>query len=99
MKKKNSPDSLGNPPKNSQGYSNLKPNQRARILKAFKINPRLSTFTLRKMGIVSPAPRIGELREFHEIDTEWTDEADENGVMHHIALYVYYGKKSDLEGN
>ena len=51
------------------------------------------------MGIVSPAPRRGELRDNHEIVTEWTDEADENGVMHHIALYVYYGKKCDQGGN
>ena len=98
MDKKKRPAKLGNPQKFHK-YSNSKPNQRARILKAFKEKPHLSTFTLRKMGIVSPAPRIGELRDNHEIVTEWTDEADENGVMHHIALYVYYGKKCDQGGN
>ncbi len=78
MKKKNSPDNLGNPPKNSQVYSNSKANQRARILKAFEVNPKLSMFA-HKMGIVSPAPRIGELREQHyDIDTQSINEPDEN---------------------
>lgn len=100
MNKKNRPGKLGNPPKNSQKYSNAKSNQRARILKAFEINPHLSTFAFRKMGILSPAPRIGELREqHHEIDTQWTKEADENGVIHRIGLYIYHGKKFDQGGN
>lgn len=100
MDKKNGPGDLGNPPKNSQKYSNSKTNQCSRILKAFEVNPKLSTFAFRKMGIVSPAPRIGELREqHHEIDTHWTNEPDENGVIHRIGLYVYHGKKCDREGN
>lgn len=100
MNKKNRPGNLGNPPKNSQKYSNAKSNQRARILKAFEVNSKLSTFAFRKMGIISPAPRIGELREqHHEIDTQWTNEPDENGVIHRIGLYVYHGKKFDQEGN
>lgn len=100
MDKKNGPGDLGNPPKKSQTYSNAKPSQRARILKAFEANPKLSTFAFRKMGIVSPAPRIGELREQHyEIDTQWTNEPDENGIIHRIGLYVYHGKKCDQEVN
>lgn len=100
MDKKNGPGDLGNLPKNSQKYSNAKPNQRSRILKAFEVNPKLSTFAFRKMGIVSPAPRIGELREqHHEIVTDWTNEPDENGINHRIGLYVYHGKKCNQEGN
>lgn len=97
---KKCPAALGTFQKNSQKYSNSKANQRSRILKAFETNPKLSTFAFRKMGIVSPAPRIGELREQHyEIDTQWINEPDENGVIHRIGLYVYHGKKFDQEGN
>ena len=100
MTKKNSPGDLGNPAKNSQKYSNAKPNQRSRILMAFKEHPKISTFAFRNLGIVSPATRIMELRKRqHDIVTEWTDEPDQNGVIHHIALYVYLGNKNDQEGN
>ncbi|HBD7468635.1 TPA: helix-turn-helix domain-containing protein [Legionella pneumophila] len=91
MIKKNSPEKLGNPPRNCHQYNNSTLNQQSRMLIAFKENPRISTFAFHSMGIVSPAARIKDLRTQHSIATEWINEADQNGVIHKIALYVYLG--------
>lgn len=92
-KKKNSPENLGNP-KIKQRYSNSASSQRARILKHFERNPRLSTMQARtEHGILHPGGRIMELRKKgHRIDTHWIDELDANGVIHRVGLYVYQGK-------
>lgn len=91
MIKKNRPAKPGNPSKNCHEYNNSKSNQQTRMLKAFKENPRRSTFAFHNMGIVSPPPRIKELKEKHNIAKEWTKEPDRNGIIHKIALYVYLG--------
>ncbi len=94
MANMNSPDSnLGNP-KSKRLYSNSSSSQQARILQHFEKCPRLSSIQARnKYGALNPGARIMELRELgFKIDTHWIYEADDNGVLHRIGLYVYQGK-------
>lgn len=87
---------LGNSKITKQLYSNSSPSQRARLVKYFETCPRLSTLQARKeLGILHPCGRIMELRRSgHKIDTHWIKEADSNGVLHRVGLYVYQGRKS-----
>ena len=94
--KKSSPaKQLGNPNKSKHQYSNSVSSQRARILKHFEGCPRLSTMQARnQFGIMSPAPRIEELRkQGYRIDTQRIIEFDSNGVPHLMGLYVFQGKQ------
>lgn len=101
MTKNKRPDSkLGRSKESKLPYGNSFANQRARILKEFEARKQISTFYFRdKLGIVHPAGRIKELRNQHNIYTSRTNEPDQNGVMHRIALYVYIGQKSDMGVN
>lgn len=76
-------------------YSNSSSSQRAKILKHFETCPQLSTTQARaKYGIMSPAPRIMELRaQGYQIDTHRITERDSNGVQHRMGLYVFQGKQ------
>lgn len=77
--------------------------QRVSILHWFStISPRLTTLDAREiLGIMSPAPRIGELRhDFgHEIITEWERQKDSTGTLHRVGVYIYVGlsKSIDME--
>ena len=47
-----------------------------------------------QFGIMSPAPRIEELRkQGYRIDTQRIIEFDSNGVPHLMGLYVFQGKQ------
>ncbi|BCA93799.1 hypothetical protein TUM19329_01600 [Legionella antarctica] len=86
---------LGNSKLTKQLYGNSSASQRARILKHFESCPQLSTMQARdKYGIMSPAPRIEELRKKgYQISTQRITEIDRNGVPHRMGLYVFIGKK------
>ena len=93
MNDKNSPDKLG-------VSLNSLSNQRNRMLNEFRTGKQLSTFFIRDiLGIPHPAGRVKELRVKYRIITQWTHEADKNGIMHRIALYVYMGNKKSVGGH
>lgn len=101
MSRSNRPEDLGNHhnTRTSQNrYSNSRSSQRARILKHFKECPRLSTIQAREQyGIMSPAPRIKELRaQGYNIVTQRITEHDSNGVPHCMGLYVFQDKKQEV---
>lgn len=88
-------NALREPNQSKQLYGNSCASQRARILKIFETCPRLSTMEARDTyGIMSPAPRIKELRkQGYKIDTHRITESDANGVPHRMGLYVFMGKQ------
>jgi hypothetical protein len=93
-KKQNRPAALGNSKKSTTAYDNSLVTQRSRILTHFAECPRLSTIQARHLGILHPCGRIMELRRRgYRIDTQWTREADSNGVYHRIGLYVFHGMR------
>ncbi|CZI81429.1 TPA: hypothetical protein JBA76_15815 [Legionella pneumophila subsp. pneumophila] len=96
MDDKNSPERLGSL-KKELSYSNSLLTQRKKILKHFKNIPTLSTFEARnKYGIPHPSGRMMELRkQGYQIETNWTYQSDNNGVVHRIGLYIYHGKKEE----
>lgn len=99
MDDKNSPVKLGYSNETKSVSFNSLSNQRNRILNEFKAGKQLSTFFIRDiLGIPHPAGRVKELRVKHRISTQWTHEADKNGIMHRIALYVYMGSQASAEG-
>jgi hypothetical protein len=89
---------LGNLKQSKQRYDNSLATQRARILKHFAENPRLSTIQAREeMGILHPCGRVMELRKRgYRIETHWIKEPDLNGVLHRIGLYVFQGMKKEV---
>ncbi len=104
MAKKNRPADLGNPKNPLRPDNNSTIAQRARILNwFFNISSRLSTLEAREqLAIMSPAPRIGELRHDlgHKIITEWERQKDSTGTLHRVGVYVYLGhsKSTDMGG-
>ena len=61
--------------------------QQVLILKALDKRPH-NTAELREMNILSPNPRIFELRGMgFEIETEWGQIVDSAGVPHRIGVY------------
>ena len=101
MSRINRPEDLGtlqNTRTSKHRYSNSTSSQRARILKHFKECPRLSTLQARNQyGIMSPAPRIKELRaQGYQIETHRITENDSNGVPHRMGLYVFQDKKQEV---
>lgn len=85
---------LGNSKLTKRLYGNSSASQRARLLKHFENCTHLSTLQAREeLGILHPCGRIMELRKRgHQIETHWINEADNNGVLHRIGLYVYQGR-------
>lgn len=69
--------------------------QYSRILYWFThISHRLSTLDAReKLGIMSPAARIFELRHNygHNIGLEWKYQNDSSGTSHRVGIYIYFG--------
>lgn len=88
------------PPKTKKPlYDNSAKSQRARLLKFFETTPRISTMEARdELGILHPPGRIRELRkQSYQIDTVWIKQADSNGVLHRVGLYVYKGRNKEFD--
>jgi hypothetical protein len=76
-------------------HGNTSHSQRSRIIAWFnETKPCLTTTEARqKLGIMSPASRIFELKRMgHKISLLWTNQVDTNGVPHRAGEYVYFGK-------
>lgn len=69
--------------------------QRARILDWFKLYHSLTTEQARReMDIMSPAPRILELRKRgYDIMMYWADYPTADGQLHRMAKYVLMSRK------
>jgi hypothetical protein len=65
--------------------------QQKTVLKALMDGPK-TTVELRRLNVLSPAPRVLELREggFY-IETEWAYFDDSDGVEHKIGEYHFRG--------
>ena len=65
--------------------------QQKTVLKALMNGPK-TTMELRKLNVLSPAPRVLELREVgFNIETDWAYFDDSDGVEHRIGEYHYLG--------
>lgn len=87
------PDQIGNFKRIKPANNNSPVRQRARILRSLRKFNRLSTLQAReRLGIMSPASRVKELREMgHIIRTDRQNEADVTGTKHRTGVYVYMG--------
>lgn len=74
--------------------------QRTRLLQALRCAPVSTIVARRELDILSPAPRIMELRQRgFDIETFWQHEATDCGRTHRIGLYVLTGEaNADVEG-
>ncbi len=97
MKERKSPAALKpGVAKPKQPYDNSTTSQRARLIKHFIANCRLTTMEARDMGIMHPGGRVMELRrQGYLIDTLWVIETDSNGVPHRVGMYIYRGKRKE----
>lgn len=67
--------------------------QRTRLLQALRRAPVSTIAARRELDILSPAPRIMELRQRgFDIETFWQHEATDCGRTHRIGLYVLTGE-------
>jgi len=63
--------------------------QRRRALEALTTGPQSTIELRRRWDVLSPAPRIKELRDRgYVILTNWVQHATDCGKMHRVALYV-----------
>src|SRR5678815_795668 len=63
--------------------------QRKRALEALGTGPKSTIELRRRWDILSPAPRIKELRDRgYVIVTDWVQHATDCGQLHRVALYV-----------
>ena len=63
--------------------------QRRRTLQALETGPKSTIELRRRWDILSPAPRILELRALgHTILTNWVQHSTDCGKLHRVALYV-----------
>lgn len=71
--------------------SNSANSQRQRLLKHFKEVGCITTVESREqLGIMSPAPRVQELRALgYDITLLWVNQIDCTGQPHRAGLYVY----------
>ena len=75
-------------------YADSKPDssaaaQRRRTLEALESGPKSTIELRRRWDILSPAPRILELRaRGYMILTNWVQQATDCGKLHRVALYV-----------
>lgn len=74
----------------SQHQGNSSANQRERIFDALRAIGSITTLEARKnLDILSPAPRIMELRKQGKaIATKWVKQATDCGKVHRVGLYV-----------
>ncbi len=63
-------------------------NQRAIILQALRTGPKTTVELRHQFGIMSPAPRIFELRREHQIDTVFI-KAETPDQIKHVAVAKY----------
>lgn len=100
MKKEKATPRKEDSPKNNQRNNNSATAQRARVLEALEQagSKGLSTIQLREdFDIMSPAPRILELREEgHGIATIWTVTENAQGHKHRCARYVLLSNKAGV---
>lgn len=70
--------------------SNSKAAQRGRLLQYLQLHGSITTLQARQiLAVMSPAPRIKELRELgYSITTNWVKDTDSAGVEHRQGLYV-----------
>lgn len=69
--------------------------QRRRALEALESGPKSTIELRRRWDILSPAPRIKELRDRgYVIVTNWVQHATDCGKLHRVALYVLSGSAS-----
>lgn len=65
--------------------------QQKTVLQALMSGPK-TTVELRQLNILSPAPRVQELREMNfDIETDWAYFNDSDGNEHRIGEYHYLG--------
>ena len=70
--------------------------QQKTVLKALMEGPK-TTIELRRLNILSPAPRVMELRNMGiGIDTDWARFNDSDGLEHRVGEYHYLGYDEDL---
>lgn len=64
--------------------------QRTRLLERLKVKPCTTIDARHELDIISPAPRIFELRHHHghNIQTFWTTDINPGGRKHRVANYV-----------
>ena len=87
--KKNRPTPKSQPANiQSQFISNTLAAQRARLLDVLQIAPRTTTELRNQFSIMSPAPRVMELRRLgYNIELEWIEQYDTAGVPHRAGRY------------
>lgn len=68
--------------------------QRIKVLNYLREHKRASTLELRRdLGVMSPAPRVQELREMgFNIVTHYRWQNDEQGRPHRQGVYVLFGE-------
>jgi hypothetical protein len=65
--------------------------QQKTVLKAIMAGPK-TTMELRTLNVLSPAPRVQEIREMgFDIETDWAYFNDSDGAEHRIGEYHYLG--------
>jgi len=70
--------------------------QQMMVLRALMEGPK-TTVELRRLNILSPAPRVMELRNMGiDIDTDWARFNDSDGLEHRVGEYHYLGYDEDL---
>lgn len=63
--------------------------QRQIILASLQLVGSVSTLCCHELGVMSPAPRILELRrQGYKIETHWQTAIDRAGIVHRQGLYV-----------
>jgi len=73
-------------------------NQRTKVLNYLREHKRASTLELRRdLGVMSPAPRVQELREMgFNIVTHSRWQRDEQGRPHKQGVYVLFGGEGEV---
>lgn len=97
-KQKKRPTSLheGIPTKQTQKNDNSLPAQRQRLLTYLKQKPITTLEARNELNILSPAPRVHELRHRYgfNIETALIESFSEEGYRHKIAKYTLLPDKS-----
>ncbi len=71
-------------------------NQRAIILQALRTGPKTTVELRHQFGIMSPAPRIFELRRAHQIDTVFVRAETPDSINHVCVAKYVLQRDSDL---
>ncbi len=102
MTKRKTPSGQGHGAFGDNGSSNSTSteSQRQAILERLQSFGSMTTLYAREvLGIMSPAPRVQELRENgHHIATHWTYETDVSGANHRQGKYVLLPRQEVANG-